>query len=452
VILLCVWDGLRPDFMRADLTPTLCAFSDSGVKFGAHRSVFPTETRVNSSSIATGCYPDRHGIVGNRFYTRDLDGTVTDTIDTGNHEDLERLRTSAGSILGVPTLAALLRRAGKEVAVVGAGSPGSTLLQDPEDPSWLVNTRGVVYPSALGADVGALPGSEGNGAAWNDAACDIFTSRIRGGGVDFGVLWLCDPDWTQHQAGLGSKPSIEAIRHNDARLAMLLGSVPKDTTVFVASDHGFSTVEGDPLGTDWIARAGLDQTKVKTVSNGSVFDTPNDVDRGFSVLVSDSRVGGLFSRNPQREDAFGYSDVRLSHPARSPDLYYSSAWDGGENEYKVRGRVFGPRSLATHGSLSPFDLSSVLIAAGPGLKRGLTTKIPSGVVDIAPTVLSLLGQPADGMDGRILSEACVDGPDPDQIQVERFREVREAGGFTRYLEFTVVDGHRYLMEGGIQDS
>ena len=449
MILLVVWDGLRPDFIRHDLTPSLCAVSDDGVRFGIHRSVFPTETRVNSSSIATGCYPDRHGIVANRFCARDLGGTV---IDTGNHEDLERLRGATGSILGESTVAARLRRAGKDVAVVGAGSPGSTLLQDPEDPSWLINTRGVVYPSALAERVGSLPGSEAGGDAWNDAACAIMNDRIIKGGLDFGVLWLCDPDWTQHQAGLGSVPSLEAIRRNDSRLAQLCQSIPADATLIVASDHGFSTVQGDPLGNDWMVEAGLDQARGESVPNGAIFQTPEDINRGVGRLVSDSRIGGLFVQDTERDDVFGLDQVRLGHPSRSPDLYYSFAWDDGENEQGVPGRVFGPRSNATHGSLSPFDLHSVLIASGPDLKRGVVTEMPSGVVDIAPTVLSLLDQPTEDLDGRILWEAFAGRPGSDQIQVETYREIREAGGFTRYLEFKEVDGHRYLMEGGIQES
>ncbi|MBK36227.1 MAG: hypothetical protein CME26_11960 [Gemmatimonadetes bacterium] len=54
MIVLTIWDGLRPDFVRNDLTPLLCEVAERGVRFDAHRSVFPSETLVNSSSIATG--------------------------------------------------------------------------------------------------------------------------------------------------------------------------------------------------------------------------------------------------------------------------------------------------------------------------------------------------------------------------------------------------------------
>ena len=36
--------------------------------FSAHHSVFPTVTRVNASSLVTGAYPERHGLMGNTIY------------------------------------------------------------------------------------------------------------------------------------------------------------------------------------------------------------------------------------------------------------------------------------------------------------------------------------------------------------------------------------------------
>ncbi len=362
MVILLVWDGLRPDFVRPDLTPVLCEWARRGVQFGRHRSVFPSETRVNSSSIATGCYPERHGIVANRFYSRDFDALI----DTGNHEDLERLRGSAGSILGAPTVAARLRVAGRKVVVVGAGSPGSTLLQDPDGPSWLVNTRGVVYPPTLAAAVGVLPGSEASADDWNDKACSIFHSEIAQKHVDFGVLWLCDPDFTQHHAGLGAGPSLDAIRRNDARFAELIRVLPRDATLFVASDHGFSTVSGDPIEGTWITDSVTGGAT--PVPNGALFDVSTDAAAAAETLLPDRRIGALLARHAVG-GTFGFDEVRLFHASRSPDLYFSSAWDREVNEHGIDGRVFGPRSLATHGSLSPFDLHSVLIAVS-GSARG----------------------------------------------------------------------------------
>ncbi|MBS14651.1 MAG: hypothetical protein CME19_24070 [Gemmatimonadetes bacterium] len=54
-------------------------------------------------------------------------------------------------------------------------------------------------------------------------------------------MWLCDPGYTQHKAGLGTPDALDAIRKNDRRLSRMIGSLPADTSALVASGHGFST-------------------------------------------------------------------------------------------------------------------------------------------------------------------------------------------------------------------
>jgi arylsulfatase A-like enzyme len=60
----------------------------------------------------------------------------------------------------------------------------------------------------------------------------------------------------------------------------------------------------------------------------------------------------------------------------------------------------------THATLSRFDMHNTLIAAGPDFKRGEINDLASGNVDLAPTILQILGvKPTQKIDGRILSEA-----------------------------------------------
>src|ERR1700745_2849277 len=66
--LIIVVDGLRPDYVTADVMPNLLALGQRGIVFANHHSVFPTVTRVNASSISTGAYPERHGLLGNSVF------------------------------------------------------------------------------------------------------------------------------------------------------------------------------------------------------------------------------------------------------------------------------------------------------------------------------------------------------------------------------------------------
>ena len=54
-------------------TPVLDDIADKGVMAVRLIPSFPTKTFPNHYSIATGLYPDHHGLVNNSFYAPDLD-------------------------------------------------------------------------------------------------------------------------------------------------------------------------------------------------------------------------------------------------------------------------------------------------------------------------------------------------------------------------------------------
>src|SRR5262245_40893712 len=65
LILIVVVDGLRPDSINREDTPTLFRLREEGVNYINSHSVFPTVTRVNAAAISTGHYPDNNGLVSN---------------------------------------------------------------------------------------------------------------------------------------------------------------------------------------------------------------------------------------------------------------------------------------------------------------------------------------------------------------------------------------------------
>ena len=71
-IVVVVWDGLRPDFVTRQNTPTLYQLAHDGVFFQDHHAVYPSSTEVNGAAMATGAYPNRSGVVGNREYRPDI--------------------------------------------------------------------------------------------------------------------------------------------------------------------------------------------------------------------------------------------------------------------------------------------------------------------------------------------------------------------------------------------
>src|SRR4030095_4426117 len=67
-VVVVVWDGMRPDFITEQDTPTLHHLAQEGVFFRNHHPVFLSATEVNGTSIATGAYPVHSGIMANKEY------------------------------------------------------------------------------------------------------------------------------------------------------------------------------------------------------------------------------------------------------------------------------------------------------------------------------------------------------------------------------------------------
>jgi hypothetical protein len=118
-------------------------------------------------------------------------------------------------------------------------------------------------------------------------------------------------------------------------------------------------------------------------------------------------------------------------------------FNDGYNEYEA--------GCGMHVTLCPTDLHNIAVAVGPDFRQGLVNSLPSGNVDIAPTLIWLMGlQPAERLDGRVLSEALLaEGPPVGKVSSDRRDARAELGDavWEQYLKFTELNGVRYLDEG-----
>jgi predicted AlkP superfamily pyrophosphatase or phosphodiesterase len=65
-------DGFRADFLNRGLTPRLKAFIEEGISPPYMTPSFPSVTFPNHYTLATGLYPESHGVVGNTFWDAEL--------------------------------------------------------------------------------------------------------------------------------------------------------------------------------------------------------------------------------------------------------------------------------------------------------------------------------------------------------------------------------------------
>ena len=84
-LLLISLDGFRWDYVQKYNPPNLSNFIKNGTKAESLIPSFPSKTFPNHYTIATGLYPDKHGIIGNSFYSYDKNLTYK----IGNREMVE---------------------------------------------------------------------------------------------------------------------------------------------------------------------------------------------------------------------------------------------------------------------------------------------------------------------------------------------------------------------------
>ena len=109
-VVIVILDGLRQDFISEQTTPNLAALVERAQRFQNYKTVFPSCTRVVSASLATGCYPARHGLQGNSVALLEQGKLVLR--DAGDPDFLQHKRRLTGHSLAVPTLAERVKNIG----------------------------------------------------------------------------------------------------------------------------------------------------------------------------------------------------------------------------------------------------------------------------------------------------------------------------------------------------
>jgi len=153
------------------------------------------------------------------------------------------------------------------------------------------------------------------------------------------------------------------------------------------------------------------------------------------------------------EGTFALEQANIQND-RAPDVVMAFRWDASKNQFDVPGMIDADWQRAagkgTHATLSRFDMHNTLIAAGPDFKRGETNDLASGNVDLAPTILQILGiKPPQKMDGRILSEAMtvmILSGQPETKGIEATKHFR-SGTWRQWLQISRVGSTIYLDEG-----
>lgn len=441
--ILVVIDGLRADYATPALMPHLNELGARGVVFENHHAAFPPVTAVNAASIITGAYPSTHGILGDRIR---LAGLSSEPFDADSAEDLERLDAATGGrALTALTLAERIEGAGRDILAVASGSSGLAWIlgygAHPGPGRSAIVSPYLMLPASLQGSlesrIGGVPAEGPPDAQRSRWAVDVVIELGLGERRPaLTILWFSDPDQTARSAGVGSAPTLEAVRVVDAELGRLVAALAERelldrTNLIITTDHGSVRHSGgtDPAKKllDDAAKPGGAPPDLVT-SDNEIYLGEHSAARLRSIaegLARDGEVGAVFTRHPRPQGAAGgvagtlsYSAILREHE-RAGDIFAIPEWTAGLEGADFPGvaRGAGP---AGEGGGSPYEIQIPMVAFGPAFKRSVRSAAPSGAYDLAPTILRLQGLTAPWtMNGRVLREALRGGPEPPDLEVSR---------------------------------
>lgn len=411
-------DGLRPEYVtEADShglkVPNLRRFLREGAFAEGVIGVIPTVTYPSHTTLMTGVWPAKHGILAN---------TTFDPMQ----RNYQGWYWYAGDIR-VPTLWDVAAAAGRTTAsiqwpvTVGAkitwNIPEVWRAGTPEDTKLIrvLATPGLLNEAA--AEIGDYRGgidTSGEGDEVRGTYAVWILEKKKPGLL---VLHLTALDHTEHETGVFSAESVAILE----RLDVVIGKVwetaekiaPKHAFIAVVSDHGFVNCDQQLNLFPAFRQAGLFSTDEKGtvtgwkampwVTGGSaaiVLKDPGDratleVVRGLLMKLQGDPANGI-DRVLNAEELH----ARGGYPAASFFVSLKPGWRTGSS-------LTGPaltkiESGGTHGELPDVpELRSAFFFVGPGVPAGKDL----GVIDmrdIAPTLAKEVGLALAGADGKTL--------------------------------------------------
>ena len=474
-VLVVVFDGLQPGQVTSGLMPNLTALANKGVTFTNHHPVFPTVTRANVASIVTGRSPGSHGLAANALVVRDFQ---PDRAISALEPELAQMARQGVPVLLAPTLGEILAQRGQEYVAIGVGTSGNAYLQNPTAERWGGATihPDFTLPDSLWQDIisrfGPWPEETRPNTLRMAQAVRIMTEYIlqeRQPAVS--LIWSSEPDKSQHDDAVGSDLSNAAVTEADAQLGDLLTWLEHtgraaDTDVLVVSDHGYSTITEIVNVEAHVREAGFllggEPGGVVVAPNGGsvLFYTRKNswqtADRLVKWLMEQPWCGTITASRVMASilGTLPASLVNTEGP-RCPEITMSFRWSSGSNDAGYDGFVYstaGGPGRGQHGSMSKSESRCILFASGPSFKQGARLDTPTGNMDIAPTVLRILGiSPDDSMEGRVLEEALTDGPEAGAVDwsTELHETERPLGHkvFRQQIQISRVGDTTYIDHG-----
>ena len=215
-VILISLDGFHPDYLDKYPSPTLNELAKEGTRAKWLIPSFPTKTFPNHYTVATGLYPEHHGIVENNIYDF---GT---TFSLNKREEVQNSRWW----LGEPIWATAVKQGQKAGAFF---FPGTEAEIAGVRPTFWKEYDGKIPNQTRVAQI----------LSWIDLPTATRPT--------FYTLYFSDTDDAGHRFSPDSEEVKKAVADVDADLKLLVDGlkarkIDKKVNLIIVSDHGMATV------------------------------------------------------------------------------------------------------------------------------------------------------------------------------------------------------------------
>jgi len=363
-------DAFRWDYDSIYGTPVLDDIARKGVTATRLIPSFPTKTFPNHYTIATGLYPDHHGLVNNSFYAPDLDLV---------YRIGDRAMVSNGAFYGGEPVWVTARKLGMKSASfywVGSEAPVQGIQPDywkPYDDEVLFGDRVDTVLKWLSMPINKRP--------------HLVT------------LYFEEPDAVSHGYGPVSPETAAMVRSLDSLIGVLrtgLGKLPNaaDINLIVLSDHGMTEVDNSRY--NYIFDT-VPQRMVKRIYGGNpvwAIEPAEGKSDSLLILLNVQRGMKAWKRNELPVHLHYGTHLRIPEIL----LVADPGWTAGLRP-EPRGDTRGDHGYDWRCR----DMHSIFYAEGPAFKKGFSvdTLYNVDIYNIVTGVLGLVPAPNDGNPERI---------------------------------------------------
>ena len=361
-VVLVSFDGFRWDYPDLYETPNFDKLADQGVKAEKLLPSFPTSTFPNHYTLATGLFPDNHGIINNSFYAPELEGIYRIGDPT--------MVTNPEAYFGEPIWVTAEKQGIRSACYFWVGSEAAVLGTPPS--YWETYDGSVPYTERV------------------DQVIDWLHMPI-GERPGLVTLYFDEPDHSGHAYGPIHPATGDVVAYADSILGYLMSGIASleygdRVNLIVLSDHGMAPITPekyvnlkDHMKEDWT---------LHIVGGSPVYLVDPAEGCADSITYALNQVEGVMAW--QKEDI--PARLHYGNSPRCPGVVVlaDSSWSIGTRS-DPSGYTGG-----THGYDNAFtDMHAIFYAEGPAFKSNYSAA-PFSNVEVYGIVTQILGlDPAD---------------------------------------------------------